>query len=70
MNKLHRIIRKIHRYLTIPFVVFTLLAMVLTKGMPINRLMQQSQKIFMLSLAFTGIFMFLYPYYKKLNKIK
>jgi hypothetical protein len=70
MNKLHRIIRKIHRYLTIPFVVFALLAMVLTKGMPINHLIQQLQKLFTLSLAFTGIFMFLYPYYKKLSKNK
>jgi hypothetical protein len=43
---------------------------VLTKGMPINYLMQQLQKIFTLSLAFTGIFMFLYPYYKKLSKNK
>ena len=65
MKKIAILFRKIHRYLTIPFVVLTLLVMVLTTGMPINALFFRLQRIVMLILAFTGTYMFFYPYLKK-----
>ncbi|MCJ7656466.1 MAG: hypothetical protein MUO55_01625 [Candidatus Atribacteria bacterium] len=60
--------KKIHRYLTIPFIILTLLVMVFTQGMPINALLFRLQRIFMLILAFTGVYMFLYPYLNKVLK--
>lgn len=68
MRKFSVFCRKIHRYLAIPFVILTLLVMVFTKGMPINNLFFRWQRIFMLTLAFTGIVMFGYPYYLKWKK--
>ena len=62
--------RKIHRYFTIPFVLLTLLVMFFTKGMPINNLLFRWQRIFMLGLAVTGVYMFLYPYLIKRTKNK
>ena len=68
MKKMAILFRKIHRYLTIPFIIITLLVMVFTKGMPINELLFRLQRIFMLILAFTGAYMFLYPYLNKVFK--
>lgn len=68
MKKMTILFRKIHRYLTIPFIIITLLVMVFTQGMPINELLFRLQRIFMLILAFTGAYMFLYPYLKKVVK--
>jgi len=68
MKKMAILFRKIHRYLTIPFVILTLLVMVFTKDMPINGLFFRLQRIFMLVLAFTGVYMFFYPYYIKIIK--
>ena len=68
MKKIAILFRKIHRYLTIPFVILTLLVMVFTKGMPINELLFRLQRISMLVLAFTGTYMFFYPYCKKIIK--
>jgi len=68
MRKFSVLCRKIHRYLTIPFVVLTLLVMVFTKGMAVNNLLFRWQRIFMLALAFTGVVMFGYPYYLKWKK--
>jgi len=68
MKKIAILFRKIHRYLTIPFVILTLLVMVLTTGMPINALFFRLQRISMLILAFTGVYMFFYPYLKKMVK--
>jgi len=68
MKQIAILFRKIHRYLTIPFVILTLLVMVLTTGMPINTLFFRLQRIFMLMLAFTGVYMFFYPYLKKMIK--
>jgi len=68
MKKIAILFRKIHRYLTIPFVVLTLLVMVFTKDMSINGLFFRLQRIFMLMLAFTGVYMFFYPYLKKMIK--
>jgi len=66
MRKLSTLCRKIHRYLTIPFVVLTIMVMVFT----INNLFFRWQRVFMLGLAITGVFMFLYPYIVKWNKRK
>jgi len=68
MKKIAILFRKIHRYLTIPFAILTLLVMVLTTGMPINALFFRLQRISMLILAFTGVYMFLYQYLKKMVK--
>jgi len=68
MKKIAILFRKIHRYFTIPFVILTLLVMVFTKGMPINDILLRLQRIFMLTIAFTGTCMFFYPYCKKLIK--
>lgn len=68
MRKFSVLCRKIHRYLTIPFVVLTLLVMIVTKGMAVNNLFFRCQRIFMLALAFTGVVMFGYPYYLKWKK--
>ncbi|MDD3657038.1 MAG: hypothetical protein PHI72_09820 [Atribacterota bacterium] len=70
MRKLSTLCRKIHRYLTIPFVVLTLMVIVFTRNMPINNFFFRWQRVFMLGLAITGVFMFLYPYILKRNKRK
>lgn len=70
MKKLSILCRKIHRYLTIPFVVLTLMVMIFTRGMPINDLLFRWQRILMLDLALTGIVMYLYPYFVKWMKNK
>lgn len=68
MKKFSVLCRKIHRYLTIPFVILTLLVMVFTKGMPVNNLFFRWQRVFMLALAVTGVVMFLYPYILRRSK--
>ena len=65
MKRIAILFRKMHRYLTIPFVVLTLLVMVFTKGMPVNEPLFRLQRISMLILAFTGVYMFFYPYLRK-----
>ena len=65
MKKLAVICRKIHRYFTLPFVALTLAVMVFTRGLPINEQLFRFQRIFMLGLAITGFYLFLYPYYVK-----
>jgi len=65
MKKLALLCRKIHRYFTLPFVALTLTVMVFTRGLPINEQLFRLQRIFMLGLAITGIYLFLYPYFVK-----
>ncbi len=70
MRKFSVLCRKFHRYLTIPFIVLTLMVMVFTKDMPVNALLFRWQRIFMLGLAVTGTYMFLHPYFIRWTKQK
>ena len=68
MKKMAILFRKIHRYLTIPFIVITLSVKFFTQGTSINESLYQLQRMSMLIFALTGLYMFVYPYLRK--KIK
>ncbi len=63
-NKICKVFRKIHRYLTPVFVVITITAMFISKAPIFLKL----QKVTMLTLAVTGSFLFIQIYYNKYFK--
>ncbi len=67
-NKICKIFRKIHRYLTPVFVIITVLYMFVLQ-VPILNLIQ---RVLMLSMAVSGTFLFIQIYYNKykVNKRK
>ena len=65
MNRfISKYIRKLHRYLTVPFVLVTFYVMVIQ---PIPQL-AQLQKVLMLTLASTGLVLYLQIMTKKMRK--
>lgn len=59
--------RKIHRWLTIPFIIIVI-SVAVTRGEPINMVLQRIQQIFMLTLITTGSYLYLLPYIVKRNR--
>jgi Ca2+/Na+ antiporter len=62
-NKIGKYIRKIHRHLTPVFVVITILYMFVIK----EPFMNMIQRVLMLTMAFTGTYLYVQIYYNKLK---
>jgi hypothetical protein len=62
-------IRKLHRWLVIPFTLILLTAMI-GRGSAIGNAAQRIQVIFMIILAVTGIYLYLLPYWSKWKREK
>ena len=70
MNKLLNIwVRRIHRWLVLPFIVL-LLTVFLTRGTGTADMAQRFQAVFMIPLAITGAYLFILPYWAKWKRGK
>jgi hypothetical protein len=63
-KSLNKYMRKFHRWLALPFIVI-ILTLLLTQGTVIGSLMQRLQQIMILTLAVTGAYLYLLPYWAK-----
>ena len=58
---LNKWLRKIHRWIAMPFVV-TILKLLLTRQTPVGDVAQRVQMVLVLFMAVTGTYLFLLPY--------
>lgn len=58
---LNKWLRKIHRWIAMPFVV-TILVLIFTRQMPAGAVAQRVQMVLVLFMAVTGTYLFLLPY--------
>jgi len=70
INKIGKLLRKLHRYLTPLFIVVTVWFMLINKNPEIGSVLGGFQKILMLTLAVTGAFLFFQIYHNKLKSRK
>jgi len=61
---LNKYVRKFHRWLALPFVVL-ILTVFLARNTPAGSLAQRTQQILMLTMAITGLYLFLLPWWTK-----
>ncbi len=61
--------RKIHRWITIPFVIVVILTNA-TRGIPSAAGFQQIQQILMLTLIISGSYLYLLPYLTKWQRAR
>jgi uncharacterized iron-regulated membrane protein len=61
---LNKYVRKLHRWLALPFVVL-ILTIVLTRDTPLSFAVQRAQQILMLAMALTGLYLFILPWWAK-----
>ena len=61
---LRKYVRKLHRWLVIPGVALILVAL-LTRGTSLGNTMQRLQLIMMLSMAITGLYLLVLPWWTK-----
>ena len=61
---LKKYVRKTHRWLALPFVVLILTAF-LARNTPAGSLAQRAQQILMLTMAITGVYLFVLPWWTK-----
>lgn len=64
---LNKYVRKFHRWLALPFVVLILMVF-LARNSPVGAVAQRSQQILMLTMAITGLYLFLLPWWVKWNR--
>ena len=64
---LNKYVRKVHRWLALPFVVL-ILTIVLTRDTPLSFAVQRAQQILMLAMALTGLYLFILPWWAKWRK--
>jgi len=69
LNKIGKVIRKIHRYITPFFVVLTIWVMLINQDPQMGIILGKLQKVLTLALAITGTYLFIQIYYNK-NKAK
>jgi uncharacterized membrane protein len=62
-------VRKLHRWLVIPFVVL-LLTVIIARGTPIGNAAQRIQVVFLLIMAITGSYLYLLPLWAKWKRGK
>lgn len=65
INKIGKILRKLHRYITPLFVVVTVWFMLINTNPEIGAVLGKVQKAMMLTLAVTGAFLFFQIYFNK-----
>ena len=61
---LRKYVRKLHRWLVIPGVAL-ILVVLLTRGTPLGNTTQRLQLIMMLSMAITGLYLLVLPWWTK-----
>jgi len=66
-KSLNKYVRKLHRWLALPFVVL-ILTIVLTRDTPLSFAAQRAQQILMLAMALTGLYLFILPWWAKWRK--
>lgn len=64
---LNRYVRKIHRWLALPFVLLIITA-VLARSTPAAFIAQRGQQVVLLSMAVTGLYLFFLPWWTKRRK--
>jgi len=69
LNKIGKVLRKAHRYLTPLFLIITIWLMIINQNPQIGVVLNKVQKVLMLTLAATGTFLYVQIYYNK-NKSK
>lgn len=69
INRIGKFLRKLHRYITPVFIIITVWFMVINKSPEIGAVLGMVQRGLMLTLAFTGAFLFFQIYYNK-NKTR
>ncbi len=70
INKIGKLLRKLHRYLTPVFIVVTVWFMLINMSPEIGEVLGKVQKAMMLTLAVTGAFLFFQIYYNKIKSKK
>jgi len=66
---LRKWVRKLHRWLVIPF-IFSLLLIIFMRGNEAGSITQKIQQVLMIIMAFSGAYLFLLPYYSKWRRKK
>ena len=66
---LNRYVRKIHRWLALPFVVLIITA-VLARNTPAAFIAQRGQQVVLLSMAITGLYLLFLPWWTKRRRRK
>jgi len=66
---LNRYVRKIHRWLALPFVVLIITA-VLARNTPAAFIAQRGQQVVLLTMAITGLYLFFLPWWTKRRRRK
>ena len=61
---LNKYVRKFHRWLALPFVAL-ILTVVLARGTPASSAAQRAQQVLMLTMAITGLYLFLLPWWTR-----
>ena len=69
MKSLNQWLRKIHRWLVIPFVLIVI-AMLFTRETPIGDMVQRVQQILMFAMIFPGGYLYLLPYLTKRQRAR
>ena len=64
---LNRYVRKVHRWLALPFVLLIVTA-VLARNTPAAFIAQRGQLVVLLSMAVTGLYLFFLPWWTKRRK--
>jgi len=64
---LNRYVRKIHRWLALPFVLLIVTAG-LARNTPAGLITQRGQQVVLLTMAITGLYLFLLPWWTKRRK--
>ena len=64
---LNRYVRKVHRWLALPFVLLIVTA-VLARNTPAAFIAQRGQLVVLLSMALTGLYLFFLPWWTKRRK--
>jgi hypothetical protein len=66
---MNKFVRKFHRWLALPFIVL-ILAAILLRATPAGTSIQRVQQVLMLTMAVTGLYLFLLPWWAKWNRNK
>jgi hypothetical protein len=69
MKALNHWLRKIHRWLVIPFIVIVV-AMVITRETPVGDTVQRAQQMMMVAMIVTGSYLYLVPYLSKRQRAR
>jgi len=63
-RSLNKYVRKFHRWLALPFVAL-ILTVVLARDTPASSAAQRAQQVLMLTMAITGLYLFLLPWWTR-----